>query len=217
MSEVTEGVLLLDLAARPHPQTVSAVGRRPTADFAALFLSVAVFFGGVGAAFADSVAAKEQLCASCHGARGLPADHTVPIITGQEAAYLKKQLTDFRNGDRESQIMSSIAESLSEPEIARIADDFGHRKWPEPAPAALPAAPAAMALCKTCHHPDLAGGVSAAGIAPRLAGQFSAYLVATMTAYANGERANSPLMSGLMESLPAADRTKIADYLTALR
>lgn len=196
---------------------ISAAGGPVAQNMAALSLAVAVFSGDLGAAFADSIEAKEHLCTSCHGAHGLPADHTVPIISGQETAYLKKQLTDFRNGDRESQIMSSIAESLSEPEIARIADDFGHDKWPEPAPAALPDAPAAIATCKTCHHPDLTGGVSAAGIAPRLAGQLSAYLVDTMTAYTNGERANSAVMSGLMESLSAADRAAIADYLAAPR
>ena len=48
--------------------------------------------------------------------------------------------------------------------------------------------------------------MSASGIAPRLAGQMAPYLIDTMTAYADGERANSTQMSALMRSLPPADR-----------
>ena len=157
------------------------------------------------AAPAGSAAAKERLCTSCHGRNGVPADHTVPIISGQQSAYLRKQLSDYRNGDRASQIMSSIAESLSEREIARIADDFAGIEWPEQAAAAEPAPPA-IAACKPCHNASLTGGMSASGIAPRLAGQMAPYLIDTMTAYADGERANSTQMSALMRSLPPADR-----------
>jgi len=196
---------------------MAAESGRIVRNVTALSLAVAVFSGRLGAAFADSTEAKEQLCASCHGAHGLPADHTVPVIWGQQPAYLRKQLADYRNGDRESQIMSSIAESLSEPEIAQIAGDFGHRRWPEEAPATPPAAPAATAICKSCHGLNLTGAISSAGAAPRLVGQFSAYLVNTMTAYANGERTTSPVMSGLMHGLSATNRTAIADYLAALR
>ena len=196
---------------------IVAPGRQPAADIVALVAAGAAFFGAIWAAAADTIHAKEQLCASCHGARGLPADHTVPIIWGQQTPYLKQQLTDYQNGDRDNQIMSSIAESLTEPEIAEISADFGHAKWPDQAPAPPPGIPAAIAICKTCHHPDLTGGMSPSGIAPRLAGQFSGYLVDTMTAYANGERADSTPMPELMKSLSAADRTAIADYLGALR
>jgi len=58
----------------------------------------------------------------------------------------------------------------------------------------LPAAPVATEACKACHNADLTGGTSPSGIAPRLAGQNSAYLVDTIAAYATGERANSTVM-----------------------
>ena len=45
--------------------------------------------------------------------------------------------------------------------------------------------------------------MSASGIAPRLAGQMAPYLIDTMAAYADGERANSTQMSALMRK-PAA-------------
>ncbi|HEY3908789.1 MAG TPA: c-type cytochrome [Stellaceae bacterium] len=170
-----------------------------------------------GAAAAGSVAPKTRLCASCHGGAGVPSDHTVPIIWGQQPAYLQKQLNDYRNGDRDSQIMSSIAESLSDRDLSQITAQFGSAKWPAPSEAKLPAAPVAIATCQACHSANLAGGVSPSGVAPRLAGQFSAYLVDTMNAYADGERANSTAMTALMQSLSPPDRTKIADYLAVLR
>jgi cytochrome c553 len=75
---------------------------------------------------AASIETTTQLCASCHGEHGLPSDPTVPIIWGQQAAYIQTELNAYRNGDRESQIMSSIAESLSNAEMSQIAAYFGH-------------------------------------------------------------------------------------------
>ena len=168
------------------------------------------------AALADSIETKARLCASCHGAHGLPSDPSVPIIWGQQSAYLLKQLNDYRNGDRNSQIMSSIAESLSEADVAQMAAYFSNAKWATRQASPLPAAPETIATCQACHHPNLAGGVSPSGVAPRLAGQFSPYLIDTMTAYADGERANSTLMPALMHSLTPADRKAIAEYLAAM-
>jgi cytochrome c553 len=167
-------------------------------------------------ALAVSIETKVRLCASCHGAHGLPSDPSVPIIWGQQSAYILKQLNDYRNGDRNSQIMSSIAESLSEADVAQMAAYFGNAKWPARAESPLHAAPEAIATCQACHHPNLAGGVSPSGVAPRLAGQFSPYLTDTMTAYADGERANSTVMPALMQSLTPTDRKAIADYLAAM-
>jgi cytochrome c553 len=182
-----------------------------------IWVASAVLLLGSGAAFADSVGNKVQLCASCHGASGLPSDPSVPIIWGQQAAYLKKQLGDYKNDDRDSQIMSSIAESLSDADLSRIAAHFGAATWPTESKAVLPAVPAAIATCKVCHGEKLTGSVGPAGTAPRLAGQGAPYLVDTMTAYTNGERANSPLMASLMHNLSTADRKAIAEYLAAMR
>ena len=82
------------------------------------------------AALADPFETKARLCTSCHGAHGLPSDPSVPIIWGQQSAYILKQLNDYRNGDRNSQIMSSIAESLSESDVAQMASYFSNAKWP---------------------------------------------------------------------------------------
>jgi cytochrome c553 len=178
--------------------------------------SVALLLGA-GPVLAQSIAATERLCASCHGEHGLPSDQTVPIIWGQRAAYLRKQLDDYRSGDRDSEIMSSIAESLSDAQITQLATHFADAAWPVQRKPAPTHAPAAISTCKACHGPDLTGGADTAGASPRIAAQFAPYLTDTMNAYADGQRANSPAMSGLMRSLSAAQRKAIADYLTALR
>jgi cytochrome c553 len=183
-------------------------GARILAALAAVLLSAE-------AALADPIEIKVRLCTSCHGAHGLPSDPSVPIIWGQQSAYILKQLNDYRNGDRNSQIMSSIAESLSEADVAQMAAYFSNAKWPTRVESPSPAAPEAIATCQACHHPNLAGGASPSGVAPRLAGQFSPYLIDTMTAYADGERANSTVMPALMQSLTPADRKAIAEYLAA--
>jgi cytochrome c553 len=194
----------------------SSVLKRPRGHIFVFAVLLAWPLGAV-AAPADSVGTKVHLCASCHGANGLPSDQSVPIIWGQQPGYIKKQLSDYKNDDRDSQIMSSIAESLSDADVSRIAIYFGGAAWPAQPKASLPAAPAAIATCKVCHGANLTGAASPAGIAPRLAGQGAPYLIDTMTAYANGERANSPLMASLMYNLSTADRKAIAGYLAAMR
>jgi cytochrome c553 len=171
----------------------------------------------VPASAQEPATGQVQMCASCHGRNGLPVDLTVPIISGQQPAYIRKQLNDYRSGDRDSEIMSSIAQGLSEPQIAEIADHFGAAAWPRepPTPPALP--PAALAACAACHNRDLEGETGPAGPAPRLAGQSSSYLIAEMTAFATGERTNNTPMSALMRSVSTADRKAIADYLASLR
>src|SRR5277367_825644 len=176
-------------------------GNRDWPRVAQFFAALVVFLLSTGIVSAASIASKAQLCASCHGGHGLPSDPTVPIIWGQQAAYLQKQLNDYRNGDRESQIMSSIAESLSDGEVSQIAAYFGGEKWPAQSTTSLPTAPGAVATCPACHNTSLAGGTSPSGVAPRLKGQFSPYLIDTMAAYANGERANSAVMASLAKSL----------------
>jgi cytochrome c553 len=202
---------------RRHPAPAHAWKVAKGLAVAPLLAGFGAFLFGAQTATASSIAAKVPFCASCHGRDGLPSDHTVPIIWGQQAAYLQKQLIDYRNGDRDSQIMSSIAESLSDDDVSQIAAHFGGLAWPVQSRRSPLAVPNMVAACRACHGANLAGGPSAAGVAPRLAGQFSPYLIDAMTAYANGERANSAPMSALMQSLSTAARKAIADYLGAMR
>src|SRR2546423_15164827 len=80
---------------------------------------------------ADEIETKAQSCAACHGDKGVPTDpKTIPVIWGQERSYLMKQLRDFRNGERESAVMSPIAKGLAEDDLRKNPGHFAAQKWP---------------------------------------------------------------------------------------
>jgi cytochrome c553 len=166
---------------------------------------------------ADAVEAALGTCWSCHGADGLPKDPTIPIIWGQHAGYIEKQLRDYRAGDRDNQIMSSMAEAVPFKDLARAAAIIAGKGWPKQAPPpAGTSAPDSVAACQACHGEKFMGGQSPEGIAPRLAGQFTEYLDEQMSDFARGQRANQKTMTALMKALSADDRKTIATYLAGL-
>lgn len=67
-------------------------------------------------------------CVHCHGAGGkglFPDTPMFPVIGGQHKAYLLKQLTDFKNDDRDNspnEIMNRIVRSLSDSDLEALAE-----------------------------------------------------------------------------------------------
>ena len=165
---------------------------------------------------AQSVPAKVQLCASCHDNAGVPSDPTVPVLFGQQGDYIAKQLHDYVNGDRDSQIMASIAESLSNEDVTEIAAYYARQRWPTSVATALPP-PDAIGTCSPCHQDNFSGGASPAGVAPRLAAQSAPYLLGAIDAFANRVRRNNEPMTNIAKALSADDRKQVADYLAAFR
>ena len=182
--------------------------------------SSAIFGMGIGLAVAippahaaDEIETKAQLCAACHGDKGVPTDpKTIPVIWGQDQSYLMKQLRDFRNGERSSAIMSPVAKDLAEGDLRKIAAYFAAKTWPARASAKPPLPPKGIAQCQACHQPNFQGGMPA----PRLAGLSYEYLVAAMRAFATEERTNNLDMPKFMQMLTERERNAIARYLSAL-
>src|SRR5499427_4961404 len=161
----------------------------------------------------DSIEAKVQLCATCHGDKGSPTDpKTIPPIWGQQQSYLMKQLRDFRNGERKSDVMAPIAKALAESDLRKLAAYFAAKAWPARASAELPSPPKGIAQCQACHQPNFEGGMPA----PRLAGLSYEYLVGEMREFASDERPNNLDMPKFMRALTEAERDAIARYLSAL-
>ena len=162
----------------------------------------------------DEVAAKARACAAYHGEKGVPIDpKTIPVIWGQEQSYLMKQLRDFRNGERKSDVMAPIAKDLAEGDLRKLAAHFAGKGWPaKKAAAKPPAAPKAIAQCQACHQQNFQGGMPA----PRLAGLSREYLAAQMRAFAVEERTNNLDMPKFMQELSETDRNAIARDLSAL-
>jgi cytochrome c553 len=63
-------------------------------------------------------------CAACHGANGKGNGNAgFPVIGGQEAKYLEKQLLDWKSGERRNSagaVMSKIARDLNDAEITAL-------------------------------------------------------------------------------------------------
>lgn len=70
---------------------------------------------------ADAQAAPEA-CVACHGADGIGLAEDAPNLAGETNIYLETQLKAFRSGKRTHEIMSVVAEGLSDAEIRAAAD-----------------------------------------------------------------------------------------------
>ena len=69
-----------------------------------------------------STAAAPMGCFGCHGADGIARMTDVPHLTGDSRFYLETQLEAFRSGERKNDTMASIAQRLSDEELAEVAE-----------------------------------------------------------------------------------------------
>jgi cytochrome c553 len=186
--------------------------------FGVAMMVAAAFVAAAPANAADDIEQKAQVCGACHGQNGGPVDpKTVPIIWGQQANYLYKELHDYHSGTRDNPIMSPIAKTISLQELRKLADYFAAKSWPTKDAAPAPASPAAgiaekVATCRACHGQNFAGGAPA----PRLAGLSYEYLATAMQNFADDQRTNNGDMPGFMKALTADERDAMARYLSGL-
>jgi cytochrome c553 len=75
-------------------------------------------------AAAQDVAAgrnKAAACQACHGLDGMARLPDAPNIAAQPAAYLERELRNYRAGTRRNEVMSVAAKSLSDADIRDLA------------------------------------------------------------------------------------------------
>lgn len=169
-------------------------------------------------------------CVACHGADGLGmAAAGFPRLAGLPAAYLRKQLEDFKRASRSNPVMQPVAKALTDAEIDAVSQALA--AMPAPAPtlaqrSEMPSNPAQkLALqgawerqipaCVSCHGP---AGSGVGDAFPPLAGQPAAYLKAQLLAWQGGTRHNDPndLMGHIAKSLTADEVQSVAEYFAAL-
>lgn len=154
-------------------------------------------------------------CASCHGATGVAPTRNFPSLAGQLATYTYKQLRDYKDGARPHAIMSALASTLEEQEMADLAAWYAAQDLPRGEPLGASAtlrlplvgtaraqsnvpeeiwqlvrsgdAARHIAPCMVCHGAK--GEGSSIGV-PALTGQTEAYLRETLFQYRNGVRTN---------------------------
>jgi cytochrome c553 len=165
---------------------------------------------------ADTLSDQVQPCAACHGDHGVPSNPSTPVIAGQQEGYLYLQLRDYKNGDRQSDVMSPIAGGLERADMLALAEHFSAEPWPDlrqPRPADDVVARALRLNvsigCTGCHLGEYQG----TGSQPRLSGQSKTYLLQTMLDFRTRKRGNNPGMTALMRAASEDDLGAIAEYL----
>ncbi len=95
--------------------------------------NLATYFGGLacqaepaGAKVGDAGAGRQlaKNCAVCHGETGQAPNPAWPKLAGQKPGYLINALKAFRAGLRKDPIMSGVAKSLADTDIANLAAFF---------------------------------------------------------------------------------------------
>ena len=175
---------------------------------------------------AKGAAIAAGTCAACHTSDGTRGSAANPILQGQHADYLAKQLADFKSGKRDSAIMKGMATPLSEADMKNVAA-FYAGKQAKPGFAKNKdfatlgeklyrggAADRMVPACSGCHSPN---GAGIPAQYPRLAGQHADYAEAQLVAFRSGIRRNNAVMSDVAAKLNDREIKALSDYIAGLR
>ena len=166
-----------------------------------------------------------EVCAACHGDKGLSQTATIPSLAGQTSYAIYKQLHDYRTGARAHPQMTGVAKALAVTDLASIAAFYaaageqyaaiGRRDlsgepeiiklvWEGDTRRRIPA-------CMSCHTNGVGGPIET----PALLGQNREYMVAQLNAYAVKSRKNDVYgrMRDIARRLTPEEREKLARYL----
>ncbi|WP_195820070.1 c-type cytochrome [Roseobacter sp. MH60115] len=149
-------------------------------------------------------------CRTCHGADGFATIPIAPHIGGEPESYLRAQLTAFRDGTREHEMMTIVAANLSDQQIADLAAWYGGHG----ARAELTEDPSgAPELCVACHGAD---GMHLADDVPNLAGETNIYIDTQLKAFRSGQRTHE-VMTEVAADLTNAEIRAYADWYAAVK
>ena len=133
-------------------------------------------------------------CTMCHGAQGMSRSDA-PNLAGQYPEVIRKQLLDYKNGNRANPLMVALSKNLSDQDISDLAAYYASLPKARTAPTTydetLPALVRVgdpmrnIAPCISCH-----GGVDQKLGAPWLEGMPKQYLVQQLQAFKEGHRRN---------------------------
>ena len=188
----------------------------------------------VSLAYADIIVTEGMqpwhLCATCHSLDGISAMARFPKLAGQRAAYIVKQVRDFRDGRRSNDggQMQASASDIDDDDLAKTAAYFAGLP-PPPPDGSLETngeewrrgaelfqdgdAASGIVSCGSCH--DKAG--SERPDAPLLKAQHAAYLAKQLSDWRSGERRNdlSQIMPAVAVKLSDRDISALATFLAS--
>ena len=181
--------------------------------------------GGSG----DPVAGKDksQLCQGCHGELGVSLEGMAPSLAGQYGKYIAKQLRNFQSGTRTHQIMSDIAATVSDDDLADIAAYFASQEKMKGNGSNNKLGEnlflhgdmsRRMVACVNCHGANGKGKSPGNSVFPVIGGQQKDYLRGQLINFRVGDRSNSPggVMNIITQKLTDAELDALADYVSGL-
>ena len=157
-------------------------------------------------------------CTMCHGPQGMTQSNA-PNLAGQYADVIVKQLMDYKNGDRVSAIMQSLAAAASETQMREIAAYYASLPKPRNTPITdMDQVPALVktgdpirniAPCAACH-----GGIDRKMGTPWLEGMPKEYLREQLAAFASGQRRNDShrQMRNVATQMTEKEIGEVADF-----
>jgi len=172
------------------------------------------------------------VCGACHNPDGNSQTSVNPKLAGQHAAYLFKQMRNFKGGpegkpERNNAIMNGMIAPYTEEQMKDIAAYFAsqkliggeikNRETLELGQKLFRAGDASKGLpaCAGCHGP---AGAGLPAQFPRIGGQHAEYLETQLKAFRVNERANDPnrMMQMITIKMTDAEIRAVADYISGL-
>ena len=177
----------------------------------------------------DTARAEEIVqgqCFICHGADGEGSSPVFPRLAGQNAAYVARQLTDYKSGKRKSSTMQPMVEALSADDF-RVLGEFFATRPPHGHEVQDPDVTQAgrhvfvrgnpstgVAACAACHGADGHGSDAL----PRLAGQHARYIENQLRLFNKRERTNdNAVMHAVASKMTEQEMKAVAAYLSGLK
>ncbi len=179
----------------------------------------------VPAAQADDV--PNALCTGCHNEDGNSTAPEFPKIAGLDAAYITKQINDFKKDKRVSEIMGPMANQIPDKDIPMLAAYFSKQKRTTGTVENVKLAAqgqqiyddgiisSAVPACSGCHGEKGEGTDKF----PRLAGQHTTYLITQMNNFKNAVRNNDArkVMRAVTSRMTEQEMKAVAEYITSMK
>ena len=175
---------------------------------------------------------KSLLCQGCHGEKGRSSESMIPHLAGQYGTYISKNLRNYQAGTRTNQIMSAMAATISDDDLADISAYFasmpkmagdGSAENKSSAQAGkklyLAGDMSRMVIaCTNCHGPGGKGRAPNISMFPVIGGQQAGYLKGQLIDWRNGARTNSAnaIMNTLTKKLTDSEIDSLAEYMSSL-
>lgn len=175
------------------------------------------------------------VCAGCHNVDGNSVIPMNPILAGQHAEYITKQLIDFKATEnnppkRNSPIMSSMVAALSLEDMKKLGEYYAKQKA-NPGQTTADADEKLIATGKILYHGGNIGngvpacaschGPTGSGIPPRypaIAGQHAEYTMTQLGLFNTGDRANdNSVMQQVLTRMSGQEKRAVSAYIATMR